>query len=58
MKGFRSTCSICGIQGRKYGCPSWFDQCTDTEACRDRALRNKQREIDNLKKQLKESNEN
>lgn len=52
MRGLTSFCSICGAEGRIYGCPSYNDVCRDTARCRDRAIENKNREILKLKKEL------
>lgn len=52
MQGLKTRCSICGIEGRILGCPSYSDVCRDVEGCRDRALRNKDREIRQLKVKL------
>lgn len=57
MRGFRSQCSICGVDGEVFGCPSYYDVCTDVEACRDRAIRNKDREIAELKTRLQKTEE-
>jgi hypothetical protein len=38
MKGIKTTCYICGVTCYVYGIPSWYDACTNKEACRQRAL--------------------
>ena len=53
MKGIPSYCSRCGILGEVYGCPSYVDVCTDTEACAER-LAAKNRE---LERKLKEQSD-
>ena len=45
MKGMISYCSICGIQARKLGVPSMFDECRDIRACLERVIQQKDFEI-------------
>jgi hypothetical protein len=54
MQGIPSTCSVCGITGYKYGCPSYYDVCTDKVACRDRAINNERRKVEGLERRIKE----
>lgn len=49
MKGFKSNCSRCGAGGYKLGCPSYFDVCTDSEACAERCRRQAQRAVERVK---------
>lgn len=58
MKGVKSECSICGAIGYKFGCPSFFDVCQDKEACRDRAIQNKEKEIKELKEKVEKLERN
>lgn len=52
MRGQETKCSICGCQGYIYGIPSYYwDVCVDSDACRHRAVYNKEQEIKNLKNQ-------
>lgn len=50
MRGIETKCSICGCTGYVMGLPSfYYDVCVDSDACRRRAIRNKEREINSLK---------
>ena len=50
MKGIPSYCSICGVRGYSFDCPTYFDECVDKRACRNRVARS-------LEAQLKKAKE-
>ncbi len=54
MRGAPSRCYVCGVVGEVYGVPTFYDRCTDEEACCDRVIANKEREIKRLQDRVKE----
>lgn len=54
MKGNRSRCHICGQDGRVFGLGSWFDECVDKDACRDRVVEKERRKVKELEQRIKE----
>lgn len=54
MRGIQSTCSICGVTGEVYGCPSFWDVCSDKDGCRERAVAKERRKVQELEKRVKE----
>lgn len=54
MRGIQTTCSICGASGEIFGCPGYYDVCTDKDACRRRAVYNQKQEIKRLEKKNEE----
>lgn len=54
MIGTKCYCSICGIEGRIKGFPSYFATCVDKAACRDRVIWNKNNELAKAQQRIKE----
>jgi hypothetical protein len=54
MQSMNCYCSICGVMGQIKGFPSYFAECVDKAACRDRVIYNRDRELAKVNQRIKE----